>query len=117
MEGEKKYKYPGFECFWAEGRKAAEKAKEPIGVPFTKEEKKRVEDFHKDKIDGHIRHYPIPCVRSRRHFDLRVTQYRKVEDRSDNWIVDPDLHQYEDLEEKEFPGQKFENAKLDLLAL
>jgi hypothetical protein len=84
---------------------------EPIGVPFTQEEKKRVEYFRKNKIDGHIRQYPIPCVKSRRHFDLRVTQYRKVEDGCDNWVVDPDLHRYEDLKEKEFQGQKLENAK------
>jgi hypothetical protein len=86
----------------------------PSGVSFTKEEKKKLEIFHKDKVSGHIRHYPIPLTRRSRPDSeitkITATQYRKCEDTSDDWVVDPDMHG-EVVEQHRVSGEIFAEAR------
>lgn len=79
----------GFECFQREPGGAASNDPDAIPVRWTKEESKKVIHFYETKIKGQVRHYPMPLNRSRRHFDVTTTQYRKS---GNGWVIDPDVH-------------------------
>jgi hypothetical protein len=79
-------------------------------VWWTKGEEKKVDKFQKDKLEGQIRHYPIPLTRQRLAF-LNVdpiTQYRKS---GDDWVVDSRVHG-DSGEEQRVTSQQFEDARV-----
>ena len=74
-------------------------------VTWTKQEEKKVDKFHA-KLQGNIRHYPIPLSLSGPRFGIIATQYKKV---GDQWVVDSNVHGVS-TEALKVPGDAFEVA-------
>jgi hypothetical protein len=74
-------------------------------VTWTKQEERKVDKFHA-KLQGNIRHYPIPLNLSGPRFGIIATQYKKV---GDEWVVDSNVHGV-GTEALKVPGDAFEVA-------
>ncbi|PMD19169.1 hypothetical protein NA56DRAFT_705743 [Hyaloscypha hepaticicola] len=75
-------------------------------VTWTKSEEKKVDRFH-TKLQGTIRHYPIPLTLGSPRFSIVATQYRKI---GNEWVVDSTVHG-NGVETLKVPEDAFEVAR------
>jgi hypothetical protein len=75
-------------------------------VTWTKSEEKKVDKFHA-KLQGTIRHYPIPLTLGGPRFGIVATQYRKI---GNEWVVDSTVHG-NGVETLKVPEDAFEVAR------
>ncbi|KUJ16442.1 uncharacterized protein LY89DRAFT_782695 [Mollisia scopiformis] len=75
-------------------------------VYWTPEEKTKVDTFHETKVQGKIRHWPLPITMSENQDGIVRTQYAKS---GGDWVVDRDMHA-DGIEEQRVTEQQFVDA-------